>query len=71
MIVCLCHGVNEKEVERCVAEGAQSVEDIGRACGAGTCCGCCQDLLSLSLEGISETESDRGPSLHEPELRAG
>lgn len=70
MIVCLCHGVNDKEVERCVAEGAQSLDEIGEACGAGTCCGCCQPLLALALSGVEKDDDSRG-SLLEPELLAG
>lgn len=41
MLLCLCHGVSEREVERVIAEGADSVEAVGGRCGAGTSCGAC------------------------------
>ena len=45
MIVCLCKGVSSREVERAIRDGARTVEAVGRACGAGTGSGCCQDAL--------------------------
>ena len=70
MIVCLCHGVSESEVDRCVQAGAESLEEIGNACGAGTSCGCCREVLS---EKLIEGELDGREALfsHEPALLAG
>lgn len=41
MIVCLCHAVRDRELDAAIAEGASTVEEVGRACGAGTGCGSC------------------------------
>lgn len=41
MIVCLCHAVRDRELDAAIAEGAATVEEVGRACGAGTGCGAC------------------------------
>jgi bacterioferritin-associated ferredoxin len=60
MIVCLCHAVTDRDIDRVIEEGAATVEEIGRQCGAGTGCGACvmelhdklcahaDDLASLS-----------------------
>lgn len=51
MLVCHCRAVNERAVARAVDAGAESVEDIGRTCGAGTCCtGCHPELERLLSE---------------------
>lgn len=48
MILCLCHGVSDRTVKRHVAEGAQTMSEVGRRCRAGTDCGMCRkDLYKL------------------------
>jgi bacterioferritin-associated ferredoxin len=41
MIVCLCHPTSEREVDAIIDDGARTVEEVGRRCGAGTGCGAC------------------------------
>jgi bacterioferritin-associated ferredoxin len=41
VIVCLCHGVRDRDLDAAIADGAGTVEEVGRACGAGTGCGTC------------------------------
>jgi bacterioferritin-associated ferredoxin len=50
MIICLCEGVSEREVNQAIKEGARSIRDIRRACGAGGGCGGCHDQLLELLE---------------------
>ena len=50
MIVCLCRGVSERQVETAVAKGAATVDDVSRACGAGSDCGACRYLLAALIE---------------------
>jgi bacterioferritin-associated ferredoxin len=45
MIVCLCKGVSCGTVRQVIGEGAMTVEEVGRACGAGTDCGGCQGAI--------------------------
>lgn len=45
MLVCHCNGVSDKTVRRAVRQGAQSVAEVGRACGAGTCCQGCSPMI--------------------------
>lgn len=49
MIVCLCHGVSERVIRQAAQQGAGSVKDVGRACGAGTGCGACVDDVEQVL----------------------
>lgn len=41
MIICLCEGTSDRQVERAAKEGATTVKEISRACGAGAGCGMC------------------------------
>ncbi len=41
MIVCLCHPTSDRDLDAIIDDGARSVEEIGRRCGAGTGCGSC------------------------------
>ncbi len=45
MIVCFCRGLSESDLRRVVASGAWTVEDVSAACGAGTDCGACRDVV--------------------------
>ena len=45
MYVCICAGVTDDEVNAEIARGADSVEEIGLRCGAGTGCGMCHEKL--------------------------
>ncbi|RMH39697.1 MAG: (2Fe-2S)-binding protein [Deltaproteobacteria bacterium] len=46
MIVCLCKVVTDRAIERAVEAGARSVDDVARACGAGTGCGSCRPVVA-------------------------
>ena len=45
VIVCVCKGVNEREIRRTIHQGCRTEESIGRNCGAGTDCGSCIEAL--------------------------
>lgn len=46
MIVCLCRGISERDIDDAVRRGAESVDDVSRECaGAGNCCGTCRPLI--------------------------
>ncbi|MEL6761008.1 MAG: (2Fe-2S)-binding protein [Myxococcota bacterium] len=68
MVVCLCYGVNECEIERVVKDGADSLDAIGLMCNAGTGCGTCRATLSKTLidaenqRASNETDWTVGPS---------
>lgn len=50
MIVCLCFGVNERDVERAIEQGAKSVRAVGEACNAGRGCFTCADHIQSMLD---------------------
>ena len=45
MYVCVCRSVTDSQVQRAIAQGANTREAVGRQCGAGTDCGGCHDEL--------------------------
>ena len=46
MIVCHCRAVNHREIEDAVADGARTVSEVTRACGAGGVCGGCTATIA-------------------------
>jgi bacterioferritin-associated ferredoxin len=46
VLVCHCHRVCDRTVRECIRDGASSVDEVGRACGAGTGCGGCQPTIA-------------------------
>jgi bacterioferritin-associated ferredoxin len=56
LLVCHCRRVCDRTIRECIREGAQSIEEVGRACGAGTGCGGCQPTIG-SLLAKAEAES--------------
>lgn len=66
MIVCLCHAVSDRDLDRVIEEGASTVEEIGQRCGAGTDCGTClgelRERLSGDADPASTTCAPRGSS---------
>ena len=56
MIVCLCHGVNDHKIRRVVEDGAKTVREVGRRCGAGTDCGSCRRQIKDVIESVEATQ---------------
>lgn len=50
MYVCICHRVSDTELRNTIAAGAQSVDDVGEHCGAGTDCGACHEEIASFLQ---------------------
>lgn len=63
MIVCLCEGVNHRTIDSAVCNGADSVREIGRRCGAGTGCGLCKADLKARIEAVRDREPQDMPLL--------
>lgn len=49
MIVCMCHPTSDRDVDAIIDDGARTVEEISRRCGAGTGCGACLEELRERL----------------------
>ena len=46
MILCHCAGVSDRTIERLIVEeGASSLADVARRCGAGRSCAPCRDEI--------------------------
>jgi bacterioferritin-associated ferredoxin len=65
MLVCLCHPASDRDIDAVIDEGAHTVEEIGRRCGAGTGCGSCiADLRDrLAHKGANGCPRDCGDVL--------
>jgi bacterioferritin-associated ferredoxin len=50
MIVCLCTGSSERDIERALEAGAESLSEIGDSCRAGLGCGLCHSTLLSILD---------------------
>ncbi len=56
-LICTCFGVSEEAIEKAIAEtGAETVEEVGVICNAGTGCGSCQFLIRELID-IYEREN--------------
>jgi bacterioferritin-associated ferredoxin len=44
MIICICQGKNERDINRAIDHGATSLRDLQR-CGIGDQCGSCHNAL--------------------------
>ena len=63
MLVCHCNGVSDRTVRRVVRDGALSVAEVGRACGAGTCCRGCSATIGRIIRAESHGQSQsNGPA---------
>lgn len=58
MLTCLCRPIRERDLRLLVRAGAHSVEAVGRACGAGTCCGTCKPEIARIVAEETERVSD-------------
>ena len=45
MIVCHCRRISDRQIRKMVREGASSVGEVARACGAATGCGGCATVV--------------------------
>lgn len=68
MIVCLCRGKNERDVQKAIDDGATSVRDLMR-CGIGDQCGSCHNFLRMMLAQAAAEQAAAEPCpvcAHEP-----
>ncbi|WP_407653870.1 (2Fe-2S)-binding protein [Archangium lipolyticum] len=66
MIVCLCRVVSDRTIRARISEGVRTVDDLGRACGAGTGCGGCKgQLAQLIMETRQEARSTSASAARE------
>lgn len=51
MIVCMCHGVNDRQIRETIEDGADTAREVGRRCKAGTDCGACTRQIKAMIHG--------------------
>jgi bacterioferritin-associated ferredoxin len=49
VLICHCRAVNERAVNRAIDRGADTIDKVGRACGAGAHCGGCHPEIERLL----------------------
>ena len=49
MYVCVCAAVTDSEVAACLDAGADTVDEVGQRCLAGTGCGSCVEEIESLL----------------------
>jgi len=67
MILCICQSVTDREIDAAILEGAHSLADVSRACGAGGDCGCCKGSIEQRIQRAC-TVNCADCSRREPEL---
>jgi bacterioferritin-associated ferredoxin len=67
MILCICQSVSDREVDAAIRDGARSVADVSRACGAARDCGCCRQAIEQRIHRGCESACADCPRLT-PEL---
>lgn len=49
-VICVCQDIDVDAIRKAVENGAETVDDIMEATGAGTICGACIDEIAEILE---------------------
>lgn len=62
MILCHCAAVTDRTIAALIDQGATSLVEITRRCGAGRCCASCREEIASMLHGAQCTGdgADRG-----------
>jgi bacterioferritin-associated ferredoxin len=60
VLICLCHPTSDRDLDAVIDDGARTVQEIGRRCGAGTGCGTCVETLRdrLNAKGANACAHD-------------
>ena len=66
MIVCVCKAVSDRHIRDAVQDGANSLRDLTRDLGVGTCCGKCLPEAKTALSSALKTCGSARPSLFSP-----
>ncbi len=66
MIVCECTGTSDKKIRNLVREGATTVAEITRRCGAGGCCQACRPLISRIVKATVAESAVATPTIEAP-----
>lgn len=65
MLVCVCKGVNEKQIDELLLKGRKNLNEISVECGAGTDCGSCLRRLEQKIQRSQAVQAPLLPSAQE------
>ena len=77
MYVCICRKVCDRTIQRAIADGAATLDEVARRCGAGTDCGSChaelEEMLAVAQEGTERCQDcpHAGASVYSLALAGG
>ena len=61
MLVCVCNGISDKQIDSALANGSSSFQQIKSELGIGNCCGQCipfaKDMVSDKITEIQASQS--------------
>lgn len=58
MLVCLCHGINDKKIREAVDAGADSIRKVQKCTNAGQQCGACLEDIRAMIGGKTCASSE-------------
>jgi len=56
LLVCHCHRICDRTIRASIQQGACSIKEVGKACGAGRGCGGCRPTIAELL--VEERKPD-------------
>lgn len=60
MLVCICNGISDSDIENAIYEGASSYKDVQKQLGVGDCCGqCARYAKSLVSDAVSQLQMSK------------
>ena len=66
MIICVCKAVSDRQIRNAVKGGADSLRDLSRELGVGTCCGKCLPEAKAALCASLDARESARPGLFAP-----
>jgi len=60
VIACICKRVRPERIAQVIEDGASSIAEVGRNCGAGTGCGNCHAYIKKKIDEAYETSDGDG-----------
>ena len=62
MLVCICNGISDKDIENEIYGGSSSFKEVSKALGVGKCCGQCasyaKDLIDSTMTQLQLSHSN-------------
>jgi bacterioferritin-associated ferredoxin len=62
VLVCHCQRVCDRTIRECIRNGARSIEEVSRSCGAGMSCGGCRPAIDSMLTARPEAVARAQPA---------